>query len=190
LLRKEAERLGLEFVGWVEISNWNRDQIDGFVKECMAMPSMLGGKREGIVIKNYSRFGKDGHPLFAKVVSEEFKEVHGASWKESNPNQGDIQQRLRERYTTAARWLKAEQHLKEAGLLSGEPKDIGALVKEVQADFKTECQDAIKEELWAWVEDELARAVVRGLPQWYKDKLAKQALDDLAVESQKLGLYD
>lgn len=165
----EADRIGLEVVP--RIYNGSIDNIDTF-RSMLNTVSVLGGQKiEGVVVKNYSRFGLDKKVLMGKFVSEEFKEVHAKEWKDANPKSGDIVNRLIEQFKTPARWNKAVQHLKESGQLEGSPKDIGLLIKEVQSDVVAECEDDIKTVLYNWAIPNIRRGVTGGLPEWYKDKL-------------------
>lgn len=137
--------------------------------------SFLGGPNiEGIVVKNHSRFGVDGKPLMGKLVSEAFKEVNNANWKGMKVTNGDVLDKLAERYATPQRWEKARQHLRDAGLLTNTPTDIGALMKEVSVDVHTECEAEIKEILFKWAWDRLHRRLTNGLPLWYKQRLLEQ----------------
>lgn len=186
---REAERLGLEvvpklFEGKVETP----EQLLKFMETI----SILGGQKiEGIVMKNYAKFGRDKKVLMAKHVSEAFKEVHRAEWKQGNPKQGDILQVLVGKYKTPARWNKAIQHLKEAGQDTSSPKVIGALIKEVQKDTLEECGTDIKEELFKWAWPQVQRMLVNGLPEWFKEQLVKnQFLDEMVQSNQDMGLYD
>lgn len=134
--------------------------------------SILGGQKvEGIVIKNYSRFGLDKKVLMGKYVSEEFKEVHAGEWKKANPSKGDITEFLINSYKTTSRWDKAIQHLRDSGKLTQSPKDIGALIKEVQDDIELEEKEEIKNKLYANVIPHIKRGVVSGLPEYYKQYL-------------------
>lgn len=111
--------------------------------------SFLGGaKMEGVVIKNYLRFGKDGKALMGKFVSEEFKEVHRGTWKTKNPTQSDIITNIVSQFSGSARWIKTVHRLRDTGRLENTPKDIGLLIKDVQADLKEECEGEIKELLF------------------------------------------
>lgn len=174
----EAVRLGLEvvplmFEGMVESAQQFRDMLDTV--------SALGGQKiEGIVVKNYARFGPDKKALMGKFVSEAFKEIHGKDWKERNPGKLDVVQALIESYRTPARWNKAIQHLREAGNLDGSPRDIGNLIKEVQADIQKECAEEIAEKLYQWALPQIRRGVTAGLPEWYKDELLKQQFSEAA----------
>lgn len=171
----EFARLGFETVPLL-----HRGRIEGYemFREFLETISVLGGQKiEGVVIKNYSRFGLDKKILMAKFVSEAFKEVHSASWKEANPGQKDVLEIIKDQYRTPARWAKAVQHLREAGQLQNAPQDIPLLLKEVASDIHKEAADAIKEDLFKWAWPKISRGVIVGLPQWYKDELAKAAFD-------------
>ena len=171
----ECARLGLEIVplvfeGVIESPEHFRSMIDRV--------SALGGQKvEGVVIKNYRRFGWDKKVLMGKFVSEAFKEVHGAEWKAANPTKSDVLVLLIESLRTPARWNKAIQHLREAGQLTDSPRDIGLLIKEVQQDIDKECSDIIAEKLVQWAMPQVRRGIVRGLPEWYKDELVKRQFE-------------
>lgn len=168
----EAARLGLEIVPAVHVGPV--DTIE-FFRSFLDRTSVLGGQKvEGVVVKNYKRFGIDGKALMGKFVSEAFKEVHGADWKDRNPGQGDIIERMIHKYKSPARWAKAVQYLREAGLIEGTPRDIGKLIPATGKDIKEECEAEIKEALFAWAWPDIQRGVIGGLPEWYKDELLKK----------------
>lgn len=148
----------------------------GFCGVLLEIVSFLGGQKiEGIVIKNYSRFGKDGKVLMGKHVSEDFKEVHSETWKSENPSKTDFIIALANKYKTTARWNKAVQHLKEAGVLAHCPTDIGKLIIEAKKDLRSECAEEIKQQLFDYFIPKIERNLVHGLPEWYKkDLLEKQ----------------
>lgn len=168
----EAERLGLECVPLIFSG---RLTLADF-RALLDRTSILGGQKiEGVVVKPsaYDKFGADKKVLLAKFVSEAFKEVHAASWKQSNPTKSDVIERLRAVYNTPGRWSKAVQHLRERGLLEDSPRDIGKLIGEVQADVERECSDEIREKLFAWAWPQIQRGITSGLPAWYKEELVK-----------------
>lgn len=168
----ECARLGLECV---PILFEGKIEDPASVVELLQTISVLGGQKvEGIVIKNYRRYGIDGKILIGKYVSEAFKEVHSAEWREANPTKTDIVNHLIASYKTPARWNKAIQHLREAGKLTDSPKDIGMLIKEVQEDIEAEEKEEIKNKLYANVIQHIKRGVVGGLPEYYKEHLMKQ----------------
>jgi hypothetical protein len=170
----EAERLGLECVP--QLWYGMLDRIE-FFRELLETKSVLGGQKiEGVVIKpaNYSMFGKDKKCLMGKFVSEAFKEAHSDAWKEKNPGGQDILQLIGNGLCTQARWMKAVQHLKEAGQLQNDPRDIGALLKEIPIDIQKECEDEIKDALFKWAWPQLRRLSTRGFPEWYKEELVKR----------------
>lgn len=170
--KAECERLGLEVVplvheGMIESVEQFRAMIDRV--------SALGGQKvEGVVVKNYKRFGPDKKVLMGKFVSEAFKEIHAAEWKADNPTKTDVVDRLIDSLRTPARWQKAIQHLRDDGKLDDSPRDIGHLIKETQADIEKECLDLISEKLVEWALPQIRRGVVRGLPEWYKDQLLQR----------------
>lgn len=136
-------------------------------------------KIEGVVVKNYSLLTQaDKKPMFAKYVSEAFKESHSTSWKISNPTRSDIVQNIIDTYKVEARWRKAVQHLKESGVLENSPRDIGNLIREVNEDILKEEEENIKEALFKHFWKEISRGVTRGLPEWWKDTLLEEAFDD------------
>ena len=175
-LTAEALRLGLEAVPIFRvgiIDSWEQ------LKLLLEQESCLGGvKVEGVVAKNYAKFGEDKKVLMGKYVSEEYKEVHEASWKKANPGSKDVIETLISRLRTDVRWLKAVQHLREDGLLQGAPQDIGPLIKEVQRDVRDEEEERIRDALFGWAFPKIERAVIAGLPEWYKEALAQQQFDD------------
>lgn len=142
--------------------------------------SVLGWQKiEGVVIKNYWRFGLDKKVLMGKHVSEAFKEIHGADWKERNPKSGDILEQITLKYRTPARWAKAVQHLKERGVSTGTVSDIGNLMRECQEDFLSECEQEVKDMLWGWAKDKVTRSISAGLPQWFKEQLLAQQFEPI-----------
>lgn len=175
---KECARLGLEIVPLV--FEGMLDTFENF-RSMIDRVSALGGQKvEGVVVKNYARFGPDKKVLMGKFVSESFKEVHAAEWKAANPSKTDIVDRLIDTLRTPARWNKAIQHLREAGKLEESPRDIGNLMKEVQADIEKECSDLIAQKLAEWALPQIRRGVIRGLPEWYKEELLKRQFESAA----------
>lgn len=175
----EAERLGLEVVPRLHYG-----KIESFesLASLMDRESILGGcKIEGFVVKNYNLFTPDKKIAVGKFVSEEFKEKHGTEWSSKNPSPADFIQVLTSNLRTEARWNKAIQHLREAGTLEGLPRDIGALIKEVQADIEKEEAAFISEQLYRHFWPHIRRGVTAGLPEFYKKKLAENAFQ-VAVE--------
>ena len=174
----EANRVGLEVVPvlyhgpGLELSHDHlRNMLDNTV-------SVLGGQKiEGVVIKNYERFVAGGGAMFAKFVSEAYKEVHSAERKRENPTTGDIIQQIISDYRTPARYQKALQHLSEAGKTEGTLRDIGLLIREIPEDIKRECYDEIAGRLFKYAWPHIARGVCGGVALWYKDVLLKRQFE-------------
>ncbi len=169
---EEASRIGLECVPALyrgEIKDYNQ------FSELLEFESILGGTTiEGVVIKNYSLFGRDGKVLMGKFVSEKFKERNSKEFRKNNPTQGDIKFALGMELRAEARWHKAVQHLRERGELTDSPTDIGSLLKEINRDILEECADEMKERLFKWAWKDVGRMATRGFPEWYKEELAKK----------------
>lgn len=165
----EAERLGFDVVPvYFGVEMVTVEQI----RACLDRVSFLGGARiEGVVVKNYALFTPDHKVAMGKFVSEAFKEVHSAAWKESNPTPKDIVERLIDGHRTPARWAKAVQHLRDAGKLTDSPKDIGLIIKETQDDVRKECRQDIGDALVEHFLPGILRGVVSGIPGWYKEQL-------------------
>lgn len=149
-----------------------------FFQQFLECESFLGGQKvEGIVIKNYARFGPDKKVLMGKFVSEKFKETHAKIWSKSDSSEKNFIKQLGQEYQTEARWNKALLHLREEGLIKDELQDIGLLIKEVPLDIEKECKQEIMEKLYNHFSKQLKRSWVRGLPEWYKNKLVHQQFE-------------
>lgn len=174
-----ASKLGLEGCPLI-----HSGPLDGpeALRPMLDRVSVLGGaKIEGVVVKNYALAKTVEDTFAAKFVSEEFKEVHAgkAVGAERGPKEAEesVEDRIIRAHKTPARWQKAVQHLREQGVLTDSPKDIGLLVKEVQKDTLEECGDGIKNELFADFAPRLKVGIVDGLALWYKDFLHKKSFD-------------
>jgi len=171
-IAKESEVLGLEMVP--TMVEGKLDNL-GMLNDLLNRESCLGGQKvEGVVIKNYKRFGSDKKCLMGKFVSEAFKEVHKGEWRKANPTNRDIHDALIIQLRTPARWAKAVQHLTEAGVITDSPKDIGALMVETVRDIEEECAGMIRDALWAHAWPKIRRGVNAGLAEWYKQQLAER----------------
>lgn len=143
---EEAARIGLECVPAFEV-----DHVSDVaqLRDLLDRQSFLGGPRvEGIVVKNYARFGADKKALMGKYVSEAFKEKHAKEWRAANPGRRDILDGLIDGLRTEARWRKAIEHLRDAGQLEGSPRDIGRLIREVPTDILADSADEIRDALF------------------------------------------
>ena len=174
-----AEALRIEAAVQIDVLPGDSINMDT-LNEWLEVESSLGGpKREGVVIKNYRINSlRTGRPLMGKYVSEAFKEVHNREWKGSHQGQGDIIAGILLSLNTEERWLKALQHLADDGVLVGEPKDIGPLMKEVKRDVMDEETEYIMRHLFTWAEHRIIRGLGNGLPEWYKGLLAQAQFAD------------
>jgi len=149
--------------------------------------SYLGGQNiEGVVVKAYKPWlFMNQIPLnvmAGKYVTEDFKEVHNKSWKAEHTNKGQLEVAI-SNYKSEARWNKAIQHLRDAGNLTGTPRDIGALIKEVHKDIAEEEKESIKAALWSIYNDKFMKAATEGFAQWYKEKIMIEGVEPNVQES-------
>lgn len=172
---REGARLGLEVVPILyEGMVTDLEMFQSF----LTRESFLGGQPiEGVVIKNYARFGPDHKVLMGKYVSSAFREVHAREWKLNNPKQGDVIQRLIDHYRTPARWAKAVQRMRDTGGLEGSPRDIGLLINELPIDLEKECKEDIKDALVAWAWPKIVRGTSAGFAEWYKGTLLEKQFE-------------
>lgn len=167
-LEDVAEALGLEVV-----PEFFRGEVESHehLKELLTRESMLGGAMEGVVAKNYARWGQDGKMMMGKLVRDEFKEQHRKNWK---PGDGkDVVQRIIETYKHERRWAKAVERRRDDGELQDAPQDIGPLLHSIQADVEAECVEEIKDKLWGAFRRQILAGVTSGFPYWYKERLAE-----------------
>ena len=171
-LNEEANRLNLECVPLYTLPT----PVDAeMLHQLLDTPSCLGSKYiEGFVIKSCALYGSDKKTLMAKHVSERFKEVHSTITYGAGARKIGITQLLIERYKNPNRWLKAIQHLREAGMIQDAPQDIGPLIKEIPKDIEKECKEEIMIELYKHIWPDIARGCVAGFPEWYKDQLLER----------------
>ena len=185
-VRYEAERLGFTAVPqfWTDTKLPEDPKIfEALIRGLLTRDSVLGGKMEGIVVKpSVDRTdifdATTSKVIMAKVVRDEFKELHDKEWKGKHPTAKGIVEEIGEALGTPARYEKAVQHLQEDGRLTGTEKDIGELFKEVQKDLKEEVIDYIKERLYKHFERPIFKAATRGIPNWYKNKLLEDAVTE------------
>lgn len=175
-LHNECERIGLTHVPYFATFH---DKIPTMekIEQWLEHKSCLGNVTvEGLVFKNYDRYGIDKKVLMAKYVSPEFREKHDKSWGTRNPGQKAFIGMLIEKLATEARWAKARQHLQEQGEDMDKPQDIPLLMKEISSDIYEEEGEQIKEELFKHYWKEISRGVTKGMPEWFKKVLAEEAL--------------
>lgn len=174
-----AAKLDVETVPLLFRGEANAEGVLEMVKNQV---SFLGGQNiEGVVVKRYTPWMFMGQipqtVMSGKYVTEEFKEVHIKNWKKENTGKGKLEVAISQ-YKSEARWNKAVQHLRDNGDLTGTPKDIGGLIKEVRADIEAEEKENIKDQLWAIYKNDFLASATNGLPQWYKEKLVKGEINE------------
>jgi len=165
-----ASRLGVDAIP--ELYRGDDVTVD-MILDLVKTHSYLGGQIiEGVVIKNYTekiQYSGKEQQLFTKYVREEFKEMNSKNPDFTGGENKAIA--LFTDYCAEARWHKAVQHLRDADKLTGSPKDIGLIIKEVPADIISENESEIKDKLFDLFRSDFAKIVTRGLPEWYKKQL-------------------
>ena len=169
-VQAEAERIGLEcvptyFVGQVA----NASELLPLLEE--KKPILGGPFIEGIIVKNYNIADATGKFLKAKIVADDFREVHRTEWKKANPSGNDVISALVDSLRTTPRWEKSIQHAKEDGQLQDAPQDIGPLLKSINQDVLEEESEYIKDILFKHFWKDISRGITRGFPEYYKLKL-------------------
>lgn len=167
-----AEKLDVDTVPLIYKGTCSPEFVLGLVKERV---SYLGGhKIEGVVVKAYKPWMFLGQlpqtVMSGKYVTEEFKEVHVKNWKKENTGKGKLEVAMAQ-YKSEARWNKAVQHLRDNGELTGTPKDIGPLIKEIRRDVTEEEKEAIKATLWSIYQNDFLATATNGFPQFYKEQI-------------------
>lgn len=176
-----GELLNLEVaqVHWV---GSGRDLTLDMLKEFAEKDSSLGGPQEGVVIKNYGQFKRDGKVQMGKYVREEFKETHKKDWRSRKT---DVLEKLTEELNTERRWEKAVEYLRDQGELLGEVADIGPLMRRVKFDVTDEELAYITEVVMKEFLPKLQRMLGRGLPEWWKERLAREAFGEIGYDRTK-----
>lgn len=144
-----------------------------FLESLLSRESALGGRMEGVVIKNYNvpqiLHGRYCPITVAKLVSDNFKEVKVKKIvKAEGMSKLD---ELFDMYRTEARWQKAIQHLEEKGELSYNAKDIGLVIQEAHRDLIEECEESFKNALYAMFRKQWLNAATSGAAEYYKKYL-------------------
>lgn len=123
----------------------------------------LGGRREGVVVKQFA-------PTYtrAKIVSAEFSEV---KVRKSEPRGENPVAELGRLFAQPARYAKAVQRLREQGKITDSERDIGLIIAEVRRDMFEEESDAIAGQLLSIFQKEIARTAVAPVAEWYKARL-------------------
>lgn len=169
---EESQRLGFEPI---PVLLQGKISSVGEVTGLLETVSVLGRvKIEGLVFKRASMKGK--------FVSERFKEIQRPGRKVRGPKEDPVQA-IGETLRTDARWEKAVQHLREAERIVDAPQDIGPLMRELARDITEECEDLIKEQLFALFKKDIVRIASNGFPEWYKQRLAESQFGEQRGES-------
>ena len=161
----------LTCVQTVEIENPTPDNMREFIDN---NPSQLGGMMEGLVIRSLDL--KDvysGDPLYAKIVSQAFRERIEAKTPKNEVNPLEKLLETLPEDAIQARWDKALQHLEEEGILTGTPADIGPFMIELCKDVDSEDTFWI-DMLWkGFYRKRVIKHIQVGAAEWFKQQNEK-----------------
>jgi hypothetical protein len=182
-LEREARGIGLEVVPCYGEHTFNTYEE---VQDMLGTESVLGGvKIEGVVLKPVQPvFGIDAKPIFAKVVSAAFKELHLHNAEYKRDAKGDILTAIAKAVSTLPRWRKTVERLRDEGKLIGDPRDLQYLIVSLQQDIVAECEQEIKDALFAGLRKKFLGECVKGFPEWYKSELAKAVFSQAGTASE------
>lgn len=121
--------------------------------------SVLGGMREGIVLKMVKRTLNNNANSIAKRVTSGFKEGTFSA-KDDIWNAG-------KEFATPARFDKAIQYLRDSGQLTGTKKDIGKLMSRLNRDLEEEHRREIERLLWPKIWKLVARNASQGAVEYF-----------------------
>lgn len=114
--KEEFESIGLEFIHIHFERDGSKISIEE-LEECIKNSAYKDGSAEGVVLKNYSRLNKFKQPLFAKIVTDEFKEKNKLAFGGSNqpPKESNSTKLISLTYGTNARIEKTIHKLSDEG---------------------------------------------------------------------------
>jgi len=176
-LKKIAEILEIDppnvmFVGEIK----TQEQLEEFLEK----ESYLGGKIEGIVIKNYNQtFPVDlistqnyvGFPLVGKLVREEFREVNMTRWQKIKK---PLLERLAETFITEERFRKVIQHLKEEDKITHDMRDLRFIgpefIKDLWEEERENILKMLEEEAYEYLKRRASKFVVKQYKQYLMEK--------------------
>ncbi len=152
------------------------------IEKLLQFPSLLGGKREGIVFKNYDEYAILGgvpHEMFAKYVNPEYKETHKVVYNQGEP----IEETIVKAVYTEARLRKGIARLREEARCVNGPQDIGPLIGILNQDIYRECSEEIKSILFDRYWKGISRIITGKVVKDYKAILQAQNNPRILPES-------
>lgn len=144
-----------------------RSELVDFLDANQNSTSMLGGPIEGFVFKEYSC---SPDRAVVKVVREQFKELHALNEEYIKIGPTNGLERVMEKISGPARYLKALSHLRESGASEGSMRDMPKLLNELHADLDSD-HGEIKDLLWQVFGGQIKKNLGKGLALWLKDQL-------------------
>lgn len=153
------------------------NEVKGYLED----ESMLGGpKVEGIVLKRTKNHinTQDGVPMFAKVVSDSFREIAKPKKTKGIVSDAGVIKEILDLVNKDMVYSKAVQHLREEGILAYSNSDIGPLINEIKRDIAEDLKEPAKSILWEWAKNTVTTGIIDGFAQWYIKKLKGDAANE------------
>ena len=145
--KEELDKYGLDYIPALRvIKNGSLDNFLKVIEENTYLIKDGQGVGEGIVIKNYAYFNKYGRQTWAKIVRNEFKDLHRSRHETPKIDVESVESRIVDKYLTSAFIDKEFEKIKEqnGGFSS---KNISEFLGRVWHEF-------IVEESWHFVKGE------------------------------------
>jgi len=175
LLAKELKIETVKQFGYLDTTNKSMLEIIEATQTWLKTISQLGKSTvEGVVLKRMKDqiLTQDGVPMFAKVVSDSFREI---KCPEKNPKPiTDIIATLVALVDQDKIYMKAVEHLRDENKIEFKSSDIGILINEVKRDLLEDMATPAKELLWQWAKDQVTKGAVMGFAKWYQNYLIEK----------------
>jgi hypothetical protein len=177
-LKQEADRIGLETVQLLYMNNDQQTDPVNKCKELIALiengdlESCLGGRIEGIVLKNPLFVDKKGNkvPLMLKLVTKEFKERINKPTPKATRTNEEFLEFLGSQFACEARFKKAVQHL----LDKNQEINMNSLINELDSDLEKEYLDEIKINLYVEMSPSIKKSARYGVREYIESKKIPQ----------------
>ena len=168
----DIETHNLDYISPIAIIN--NASVDMFEKSLDKNTFMLkdgGGVGEGVVIKNYDFFNSFGRQVWAKIVTNSFKEKHVKAMGPQVLTGDLIEVKIVEKYVTEALVNKVYDKISVA--------ESGWQAKFIPRLLNTVFYDLIKEETWEFVKENKNPKIDFGLLQRYCFAKVKEVRQDV-----------
>lgn len=184
LFIEECNRIGLEYVQLL-YCNDNPDiipidkceEIMNLINE-NKIESSLGGKIEGMVIKNNVIENNKIISKKVKYVCKEFQERHKIKQRKVIRTPDEFLIELGNEFSTEARFIKATQHIKEKNLQINKENIKDEYINELDTDLLSEYAYILKLNLWCEFAPIIKIYARFGIGRWYNNLIKNEIYDN------------